>query len=153
MQISDTLENPLELNPKLSKGIGWLIEKMLAKDKESRQKDWEAVLADIAIVKKRLLPLGKLAAAGVSTARKSTHQLKGDHTPTIQPDKEEKAVSPVPKLLIAGVVIGLIVFAYVSCLCKADRFCIGGKRSSICFIYFRSFTEIFIFNKIAGFLF
>lgn len=62
--------NPCEVNASLSAGMGILIEKMLAKEKKYREKDWEAVRADISRVKHGHSPHGRLPEGALSTVEK-----------------------------------------------------------------------------------
>ncbi|MDP6525865.1 MAG: protein kinase [Kiritimatiellia bacterium] len=63
--------NPCDVNQSLSAGMGMLIEKMLAKERKYREKDWEAVRADISRVKHGHFPHGRLPEAALSTVEKS----------------------------------------------------------------------------------
>ena len=57
----------MDVNPQVSKSLCWLIEKMLAKDKEDRHSSWQSVRADIARVKKGYMPHGRPIPQGSST--------------------------------------------------------------------------------------
>jgi Leucine-rich repeat (LRR) protein len=71
-QITDQDQDPLDVNPAMSQGLAWLIEKMLAKDREHRQADWTAVLQDIAAVQAGRMPVSPILKAGqVSTIKRS----------------------------------------------------------------------------------
>ena len=71
-QITDQEPDPLELNPAISQGLAWLIEKMLVKDREGRQSDWNAVLKDIAAVQAGRMPVSSIPTSGqVSTVKRS----------------------------------------------------------------------------------
>jgi len=117
MQVTGTVEDVLDLNPKLSKGFCWLIEEMLAKDKEARPKDWHSVLVNIARVKKGLLPLDRLATTAASTMKRSTKRMKIDHAATGQKQKEETGL-PVTLILIVAAValtlVGIVSFILIS---------------------------------------
>jgi len=80
-QVSDTLPDPVEINPELSNGICWLIEKMMAKDRERRENDWSVVRDDIRRVKKRLRPAGEPLPEGASTVRRHSRRLLPDTAP------------------------------------------------------------------------
>jgi len=73
LQITDTVPHPYDLNPKLSRGMCRLIEKMLAKSKDDRESNWDAVRTDIARVRKGLVPKA-LAEGAESTVAKPTAQ-------------------------------------------------------------------------------
>jgi len=103
LQISKSVDDPLDLNQRLSKSFCWFIEKMLAKDKNDRPKDWGEVIADIKRIKRKMLPLNTLKAEGLSTVRRSKYRTK---TPTRtvakQVVKQPEGASFVKKLLVVG---------------------------------------------------
>ena len=70
-QLSETAVHPADINPKLSKQFCSLIEKMLARDRAQRQKDWSAVLSDLARVKKKRPPHHPILVEGASAVRKA----------------------------------------------------------------------------------
>jgi serine/threonine protein kinase len=83
-QITDQEPDPMDLNPSMSQGLAWLIEKMLAKDRENRQPDWTAVLKDIASVQAGRLPISPTLKAGqVSTIKRSARR----HVPVRRPSR------------------------------------------------------------------
>jgi len=111
MQVNDTVEDPLTVNPKLSKAICWLIEKMLAKEKNARQSDWKSVRQDIARVKKKLMPKGSMPVDGLSTVRRSRQRTKTDYVHTTPPKK--KVVPPPTRPLVAvGLFVIIVLGAY-----------------------------------------
>ena len=79
LQITSSVDDPLDSNPRLSKGVCWLLERMLAKDPALRQQSWSAVRADIERVKKGLPPRVKGFPAGCSTIRRSARRTKADY--------------------------------------------------------------------------
>lgn len=78
-QVTGHLPDCIELNPGLSMGTCWMIEKMLAKDKNNRHADWDAVLSDISRVLKGKMPAGAVLPPGVSTMKRSAkrHRVRG----------------------------------------------------------------------------
>jgi len=70
-QVTGQIADPLDLNPDLSMGTCWTIEKMLAKDRNRRQADWDEVLSDISRVLKGKLPSGIELPEGASTVKRS----------------------------------------------------------------------------------
>lgn len=66
-QVRGRAPNPRTLNPDLSPAFASLLEKMLAKDRDRRQRDWETVRADIATVR-----LGHPLASGNPVPNAST---------------------------------------------------------------------------------
>lgn len=108
LQVSERVPDPIDLNPKLSKAACWLIEKMLAKDRQYRHQDWESVRQDIQRVKKGMLPAGRRLPDGVSTVRRSKRRLH--HAPVYPAGMRRKqdSVPPFAKVLLA-VAVGLVL--------------------------------------------
>jgi len=71
-QISSYLPEPLELNPNLSQEAGWLLEKMLVKDRTLRYRDWDELLDDVLMVARGAMPIRPFPDSGKSTV------LRGD---------------------------------------------------------------------------
>ncbi|MBU4198713.1 MAG: protein kinase [Verrucomicrobia bacterium] len=71
MQITDQIPDAQDVNPLLSTEAACLIEKMMAKDRQYRQADWDAVLVDVNRVMSRQVPLGAMPSKGASTMRQS----------------------------------------------------------------------------------
>ncbi len=67
----DFLPDPLELNPGLSAGAAWLIEKMMVKDRAFRTPYWSNVLEDIGEVLAGRFPREPLPQPGQSTVLRS----------------------------------------------------------------------------------
>lgn len=76
MHIRNTIPDPMDLNPKVTAPVAWLIEKMMCKDPAGRHETWEAVARDLDRVKKGLRPLGDALPEGVSTVERSPARLK-----------------------------------------------------------------------------
>lgn len=74
LQVTGTVDDPFDLNPRLNRNIGRLIEKMLAKNKEDRHADWSAVRADIARVRKGLPIHHPLPSDSACSIRRSVKQ-------------------------------------------------------------------------------
>lgn len=70
MQLTSTVPNAGYVHRGRSLGILKLLEKMLAKDRNERYRDWREVLADIKRVRRGLLPLHSLPPDAISTMRK-----------------------------------------------------------------------------------
>jgi serine/threonine protein kinase len=75
LQSDGSVENPANLNPKLSRGLCKLIEVMLAKSAEDRPQTWGEVLRDIRRVKRKMFPLCLLKAGRPSTVEPGQTQL------------------------------------------------------------------------------
>ena len=69
--ITDYLDDPRTLNPEVSDGVAWLIEKLMVKDREARPASWGLVLADVQEVRNGGFPCSPLPAEGLSTVRRS----------------------------------------------------------------------------------
>lgn len=103
-QLTDTVEDPYELNPKIPKTLCALIEKMLAKKRSLRHPDWEAVLADIKRVKKGLFPHPALVDERASTVRRSAAR-RTSPSKRMPAVKTDAAGSPVFKIVAAAVLL------------------------------------------------
>jgi serine/threonine-protein kinase len=117
-QLEAFMPAPHELNADLSSAICGLIEKMLAKEREDRYPDWEAVRADIVRAKRGLPPHEPLDQAGLSTAKHTSMPIVV-HSPTVKRQSPRSSVrrrSQFMSLLLtlvavgAGVVGGLWVY-------------------------------------------
>lgn len=91
----DYLPDPLDVNPGLSAGMAWLIEKMMVKDRAFRTPYWSNVLADLGEVLAGRLPHGPLPEFGQSTVMRSPRRhLPADGTPRL---KRVESPAPLPK--------------------------------------------------------
>lgn len=112
MQTSDAaVDDPLELNPKLTKPLCWLIEKMLAKDREGRPVDWAAVRADISRVKKGRMPAGPILPENSSTVGRSKRRTVQEHSahPTKITRRSEKNYTPFAVILVILLVLSVVI--------------------------------------------
>lgn len=109
--------NPCDINKTLSPGVGILIEKMLAKDKRFREKDWEAVKADIRRVKHRHSPHGRLPEEAESTVDAckvvsvKRHSKAGIAMKTMKRLRRENHSATKPILVLGAVLIVAIIAA------------------------------------------
>lgn len=71
LQITGHLKDPFDLNPKLSRGICSLIEKMMWKSPDGRHGSWESVVEDIKLINRRHIPKLTIGATGKSTVLRS----------------------------------------------------------------------------------
>ena len=92
-QITDTVADPLEVNPSLSKAVCWLIERMTAKDPAKREGSWDAVRQDILRVRRGLLPIGKVLSSGDSTVRRCDRRSLSDYQRVLRLQKATLAAS------------------------------------------------------------
>lgn len=73
-QLDEQVDDPLDLNERLSMSVCWLVEKMLAKDREDRYRDWGSVLDDISQVKRGTMLLGRAPELDASTVSRSSRR-------------------------------------------------------------------------------
>jgi|GEM_PF-394760 len=127
LQVTDSVPDAYEVNPKLSPQLCSLIEIMLAKKAQDRQESWAAVKADIGRVKKHLPPATKLPPEGASTEKRSKERMqKEKHRPAvhhsstpsvIRAPQAESRMTTVIGVVAAVVLIGLVAGLY-SCAHK-----------------------------------
>lgn len=113
LQINGTVPDPLDENPKLSHGICWLIERMLAKDRDRRYASWDAVREDIRRIKSGLQPRIQPLPAGASTIQRSRRRPPPDtRPPRVREQPGADAMKNVRSLLIIlGIAAGLLATA------------------------------------------
>jgi len=114
LQTSDaTVADPLDLNPNLSNSLCWLIEKMLAKNKENRPTDWAMVRADVAKVKKGRMPHGPALAEGLSAVQRSSRRTVQDFVQTTRTQfKDDGGPSIIIKVAVLLLILGAGVAAF-----------------------------------------
>ena len=117
--IEDTVADPIELNPQLSKGVCWLIERMTAKDPELRQSSWGAVRSDIRRVQHGHLPHGGLLPEGCSTVSRSPRRTVADYDLITVMQKRDKRLwqhSLARTAVVASIVaVGIIASVRMYC--------------------------------------
>ncbi|MDI6774963.1 MAG: protein kinase [Verrucomicrobiota bacterium] len=116
LQIAKSVNDPLEMNPKLSKPVCYLIEKMLAKDAGHRQKDWSAARADIVRVKRKQMPADILPEDGLSTARRSQRRASVKMEPwrPAAPDEKSRA-GPWARIgIVAGAAAVVVLVSWLA---------------------------------------
>jgi len=100
MQVSSADKDPMEVNPQLSRGICWMMEKMLAKNVDDRYEDWEEVSRDIARVKRKHMPHGGHFPSGISTISRSSKRTNADFIRDKGPRVQGRKSNPF--IVIAG---------------------------------------------------
>lgn len=71
-QITDFIPDPQDVNPRISVWSACLIEKMMAKNRKFRQKNWDEALRDISNARSEMMPQGSLSPDDVvSTVKRS----------------------------------------------------------------------------------
>lgn len=115
LQVTDTVADPFDEVPGLSKGVCWLLERMLCKDREHRQASWGDVLHDISRVRRGLFPAGNHPEEGSSTIQRSSHRSLVSLKNRVPPHRPPKT-STIPgakRGMVAGVA-ALLVMALLS---------------------------------------
>lgn len=69
-QVTSQIPDPRDIVPGIPAPVCCLIERMLVKDRNARLNDWQAVLADLHRVQKRLMPAGAHPQPGASTMQR-----------------------------------------------------------------------------------
>lgn len=129
MQVSGTVPDPIDLNPKLSKAVSWLLEKMLAKDRKDRYESWQALRADVARVRSGMMPLGRLAPKAASTVTRSSKRTMA----TVSKVKKQSAAAasistesgravPFWVFLLVMVLAGLLVYALLMLIVETKKY-------------------------------
>ncbi len=118
LQVGNLVQDPLDLNPDLSKPFCWLIEKMLAKEPEDRPVSWEEVRKDINRVKKRMVPIGCLKEGQVSSVQRSVKRTRRDLKKVTASSRDSR--SPLQKIL-AVVAVLIVVGLAIAFSGKASR--------------------------------
>ena len=122
-QLSDYLPDPQQINPSLSEGLAWVIEKMMVKDRTLRYQTWQEVLADMDRVQQGESPLAKTLLAGHSTVLRSDVRSRAKSKLALKKDTEGpegKAVAPSkPKVTVKQKIV----------LPKEMREPVGGTRA------------------------
>lgn len=88
-KLTEHLPDITETNPAVSDNAAWLIEKMLARDKITRQQTWHEVLDDIDEVIHNKPPLSAPVPEGASTMSRSKRRVKSG----LRPAGADRAVS------------------------------------------------------------
>ena len=80
-KLTECLPDIIEVNPAVSDNTAWLIEKMLVRDKNMRQRNWRQVLDDIDAVLNKRPPVTAPVPAGASTMRRGKQRAKSGVRP------------------------------------------------------------------------
>lgn len=137
MQVSDQVEDPIDINPHLTKGMCTVLEKMLAKNKDDRYASWEAVRADIAKVKKKVPFVGAMLPDGASSIKRSTKRMPATHgggpatkhAEAVAPESQAKPVMQAIGVAAALVVV-LLIWLIITALNRQPPSDVPGKTSS-----------------------
>ncbi len=105
-QAAGVVDDPMDLNPALSRGTAFLIEAMLAKQPERRPQDWGAVVRDIHRVKRLLLPHSLLSSERQSTVSRGHRRMDSKPLPSYRIDAARPA-SPYSLWLKGAIAAGV----------------------------------------------
>ncbi len=126
-QITDTVENPRDLNPSLTRGFCTLVRALMAKDKEHRPTDWSHVREAIARVKKGLGPRLKLPPDATSTVLESAKAADEPVRPHVTAGQIGSTLhAPRKKGAPVGLIVGAVVLVVLIAL--AAKFLIVPNR-------------------------
>lgn len=95
-QITDFIPDPQALNPELSVGCAWLIEKMMVKQSAHRYLNWRDVQADIRKVRHGEMPFAPFPDTGASTVSRAEKRLLPTKNPAAPEPSAEQAAPPPP---------------------------------------------------------
>lgn len=130
-QIAGQADDALDLNPRLSRAVCCLMEKMLAKDREARQADWDQVLADVARVKRRQNPLGLLPPEAVSTLKRGRRRQRADTALRRIARTDERSVSfGVRAVAVIGLVLAAVFLFYLFSLSGGGEGSAAGRAAA-----------------------
>ncbi len=112
-QVDGTSDDALDMNPKLSMSICWLIEKMLTKDRAARYSDWKAVITDLHKARRGAMLASQELAEGASTMKRSANRTKPRRSLQVVPEKGGRRIPAAVWVAIAAaaaiVVVGIFV--------------------------------------------
>lgn len=123
LQVSGTVEDPLDINPHITKGMCSVIEKMLAKKREDRYSSWEAVRADLAKVKRKTPFVGAPLPDGASSVRRGRKRSSAGLS-TKHPPVGQRSSGP-GRVVIWAVAAAVVI---ISCIVVAVSKKSGGPR-------------------------
>ncbi len=111
LQLTDRVPDPLDTVPGVSKGVCWLLERMLCKDRELREHSWDEVRRDIRRVSRGLLPLGPSIPDGASTLQRSARRSVTAYQAQVRTQRvKEATTTPLIKIsVIVGLAIVLVI--------------------------------------------
>ncbi len=114
LQLTSTVPDPMDEVPSLSKGVCWLLERMLCKDRELRESAWEDVRRDIRRVSRGLLPQGKSIPDGASTIQRSQRRSVTAYQRQVRTQVvREATTTPVIKISVIGGLVALLLIIMV----------------------------------------
>jgi len=119
LQITHAVADAMDVNSAVSRPLCWMLEKMLAKDKENRYANWAAVRNDIARVKQGLSPKGHLSEQGHSTMERSRKRTRSSYVRALNPPKKKPPFNPAR--VVVPTVAAVLAVAVIAALLIAGR--------------------------------
>ncbi len=111
-QVTEQVEDALDVHPKVPHSVCWLLERMLAKDRAHRPHDWAEVLSDLERVKSGIPPAAKLPPGATSTMRRSRRRRERDFARQAAKAKAKPAGTGLGVLTTVVVVVAAAVGGY-----------------------------------------
>jgi len=121
LQITHTVPDAMDVTPQVSLPLCWLLEKMLAKDKENRYSNWAKVRKDIERVKAGLSPKGHLTEQGHSTMERSRKRTRSSYVRALKPPHKKVPAKPNPVRIVVPLVAAALFAAAAVALLIASR--------------------------------
>jgi len=114
LQLTDRVPDPLDTVPGVSKGVCWLLERMLCKDRVLRESSWDEVRRDIRRVSRGLLPLGPAIPDGASTLQRSARRTVTSYQAQVRTQRvKEVTTTPLIKIsVITGFALVLLMLLW-----------------------------------------
>lgn len=111
-QVEGTCDDALDINPKLSMSICWLIEKMLTKNRADRYSDWKGVITDIHKARRGAMLASQEPAEGASTMKRSANRTKPRRSLQVVPEKggRKMPVAVWAAVAAAAVIVAVGIF-------------------------------------------
>jgi len=97
--VTEYLDDPQRVNPKISTPCAWLIEKMMMKRREDRHQSWSNVIEDIVLVQRKRTPASPFPKKGGSTVKRreardaERRASEAKEKPIVIPRKSKSAAS------------------------------------------------------------
>lgn len=92
--IHEFLADPMEVEPTASAPVGWLIEKMMVKNRAFRPLFWTTVLEDIAEVRNGRMPKPPMPEPGQSTVQRSQRRIDAKPVLTVTKPVRKRVLRP-----------------------------------------------------------
>lgn len=121
MQVTSAVDDPFDEVQGLSSATAWLLESMLAKEKDDRPTSWESVRSNLHRAKRKQMPQGRILKEGRSTVRRSKRRARIDYARGAHTTKQVQQSSSLGKWFAIGCVIAGLVFTGYILTRRQDR--------------------------------